>query len=143
MIIYLDTRALVKRYFSEKHSESVVALWRKAEEIITSSVAYAEAMASFWRKKREGRLTSKCLKITMDLFRRDWESFIRVEVNKELNPYIDMLVEKYTLRGFDAIHLASATIVSETVPEDLLFICFDKMLVTSAQKQGLKTFPPK
>ena len=49
MILYLDTSALVKRYFKEKNSDELIARWRQAAEIFTSSVAYAETMASFYR----------------------------------------------------------------------------------------------
>ena len=33
MILYLDTSALVKRYFQEPFSEEVADLWKKAAEI--------------------------------------------------------------------------------------------------------------
>jgi hypothetical protein len=49
-----------------------------------------------------------------------WESFVRVEVNEELNGYIDRVVDRYPLRGFDAIHLASALTIREIVPENFL-----------------------
>jgi predicted nucleic acid-binding protein len=53
MILYLDTSALVKRYFREPHTDTVIKKWRQASEIVTSSVAYTEALAAFCRKQRE------------------------------------------------------------------------------------------
>jgi predicted nucleic acid-binding protein len=35
MILYLDTSALVKRYFLEPYSEEVISKWRAATEIVT------------------------------------------------------------------------------------------------------------
>ena len=142
MILYLDTSALVKRYFRELFSDELLATWRSADQIVTSFVAYAEAMASIQRKKREAGLPDALLREIVDSFHRDWESFIRVEVNDELNGYIDQVVEGYPLRGFDAIHLASAMVVQERLPDRFVFACFDDRLAQAAHAEGLKTFPP-
>ena len=74
---------------------------------------------------------------------RDWRSFIRVEVSDDLNETIDKIVGDYPLRGFDAIHLASALIIYEGISEDFLFACYDKKLILAAQKTGLQTLPEK
>ena len=142
MILYLDTSALVKRYFLEPYSDEVLSRWQLATQIVTSSVAYAEAMASMHRKKREADLADSLIRKIVDSFRRDWVSFIRVEVNDELNGYIDRVVEGYPLRGFDAIHLASAIVIHERLPEDFVFACFDDRLASAAQSEGLETFRP-
>ncbi len=141
MILYLDTSALVKRYFGEENSAEVVNYWTQAQEIVTSCVTYAEAMASFWRKKREGLTPEEMIHEAARLFKKDWETFVRVKVNEDLNQYVDSLVQRYPLRGFDAIHLASAKVINEFLPENLLFLCFDHGLTTAAHNEGLMTFP--
>ena len=143
MILYLDTSALVKRYFYEPYSDDVISRWKSATQIVTSFVAYAETMASMYRKKRESGLADSVIRKIADSFQQDWESFIRVEVNDTLNGYIDRVVEKYALRGFDAIHLASAIVIHERLPEDFVFACFDDSLASAAQSEGLETFPPE
>ena len=99
-------------------------------------------MASMYRKKREADLSDSLIRKIVHLFHQDWQSFIRVEINDELNAYIDRVVERYPLRGFDAIHLASAMLVHERLPEDLVFACFDDRLTRAARSEGLKTFSP-
>jgi predicted nucleic acid-binding protein len=141
MILYLDTSALLKKYFQEPGSDDVIAGWKEARGIVTSSVAYAESLASFYRKKSETTISSSIFKNMIGSFRRDWESFIRVEVTDELNKTIDRVVEDYPLRGFDAIHLSSALIIDRNLSEDLLFACFDKRLLTAARDTGLQTLP--
>jgi len=143
MILYLDTSALVKRYFHEPYSDDVISGWKAATQIVTSFVAYAETMASIYRKKRESNLGDTLINKIADSFQRDWESFIRVEVNDKLSEYINRIVKKYPLRGFDAIHLASAIVIHERVSEDFIFACFDDRLVDAAQFEGLETFSPK
>ena len=142
MIMYLDTSALVKRYFREPYSDEVIFRWKSATHIVTSFVTYAETMASIYRKKREADIADTLIREIADSFHQDWESFIRVEVNDELNGYIVRVVEGYPLRGFDAIHLASAMVIHERLPEDFVFACFDDRLARAARAVGLETFPP-
>ena len=132
----------MKRYFREPYSDDVLSRWKSATQIVTSSVAYAETMASMYRKKRETDLADTLIRKIADIFHQDWESFIRVEVNDRLNGYIDRVVERYPLRGFDTIHLASAIVIHERLPEDFVFACFDDKLARAAQPEGLEIFPP-
>lgn len=141
MILYLDTSALVKRYFREPYSEEVISKWQAAAEIVTSAVAYAETMASIYRKKREADLDDALIGKIVESFRADWKSFIRVEVTENLNEFIHKIVLAHPLRGFDAIHLASARVVKEQLSEDFVFACFDVGLARAAQAEGLNTFP--
>jgi uncharacterized protein len=141
LILYLDTSALVKRYLKEPYSDEVLTKWIEATEIITSSVAYAETLASFYRKKREAGLKDTLIKKIADSFRTDWNSFIRVEVSDQLNEYIDRIIVKHPLRGFDTIHLASAMIMHERLGRDFVFACFDTRLANAAKTEGIETFP--
>lgn len=138
MILYLDTSALVKKYFKEPFSDMLVAAWNQADEVATSAVAFAEAMAAIHRKKREaGPEAHEMIDKAMSDFDRDWTGFIRVEVNDGLNDLIRSVLEKHPLRGFDAIHLASALLIHERLPNDVLFACFDDRLTQSAMGEGL------
>ena len=141
MILYLDTSALLRRYFKELGSTEIISKWKEATGIATSSVAYAETMASFYRKKREINMNGKVFGTILNSFQRDWTSFIRLEVTDDLNEPIDRIVANYPLRGFDAIHLASALMIHERIPEHFVFACFDRMLIQAAQTEGLKTLP--
>ncbi|MDZ7696954.1 MAG: type II toxin-antitoxin system VapC family toxin [Deltaproteobacteria bacterium] len=141
MILYLDTSALVKRYFREAHTDDILSKWVAAKQIVTSSVAYAETMAAIYRKKREANLEEQLIQTIVALFSQDWVSFVRVEVNDDLNATTSRLVETYPLSGFDAIHLASAMAVQERFPHDFVFGCFDNTLLRAARAEGIETFP--
>lgn len=141
MILFMDTSALLKRYFKEPGSTEVLSKWKEADGIVISSVAYAEAIASIYRKNREVSIGAEKLTSVLNSFQKDWKSFIRVEVNDDLNGVIDRIVTSHPLRGFDAIHLASALITHEMLSEDFLFACFDRKLLQAAQMEGLDTLP--
>jgi len=56
MILYCDTSALIKRYVQEEGSSELTEIWTQALHVCTSTVAFAESMAVFGRKYREGML---------------------------------------------------------------------------------------
>lgn len=140
MILYLDTSAIVKKYFKEQGSIEVIRLWKKTSSIVTSTVAYAETLASIHRKKREtADIDQSIFKAIRLAFEKDWESFIRVDVTSALNKTIKRVTAAHPLKGFDAIHLASALIVQQRINEEFVFACYDKSLNESAGKEGLIT----
>ncbi len=142
MILYLDTSALLKKYFKEDGSGDIITLWKKTEAIVTSKVAYAETMASIFRKKKENKnVHEKHFESAIRSFEKDWTSFIRVDVNNDLNEKIRKLVAAHPLRGFDAIHLASALTVRENIHQNFVFACYDRRLSKAAEKEGLGIFP--
>ena len=115
--------------------------WQEATEVATSSVAYAEALASFHRKQRESNIENSIMsRITTD-FSADWIGFIRLQVNDELNSYVERALSTHPLRGFDAIHLASALALKDTIQQNIVFTCFDNKLLNAAREEGLQTFP--
>lgn len=141
MIIYFDTSALVKKYFNENYSSEVIDLWINSTAIITSAITYAETVASFCRKKRDVQIENKIFQGIIKTFTNDWDSFIRFNVNDDLNIMIENLSKKYFLRGFDAIHLATALIAKEKIQDDYVFACFDRSLLKAARNENMTTFP--
>lgn len=141
MILYFDASALAKKYVKEYGSDRVISIWKESTEVFTSAVTYAEMMASFYRKKREVTITTKVFNRIIKSFQKDWLSFYSVELSTELHESIDRLVASYPLRGFDAIHLASALLLHEKIAENFLFACFDQQLSHAAHQEGLMTFP--
>jgi predicted nucleic acid-binding protein len=141
MILYLDTSALVKKYVSERNSAEVIAAWKSAWGIATSAVAWAELLAAVYRKALEVRVPKSRVERVARLFREDWSSFIIVEVDNRLNEAIHKVIASHALRGFDAIHLASALTIGSAVPDDFLFGCYDERLNRAAEAEGLATFP--
>lgn len=139
MILYLDTSALVKKYFQEKNSTEVIAAWKSSWGIATSAVAYAEVLAAVYRKALEVRVRKERVKGVISVFQEDWSSFIIVEVDNRLNETIHKVIARYALRGFDAIHLASALAIGSVVTDRFLFGCYDETLNHAARAEGLQT----
>jgi predicted nucleic acid-binding protein len=141
MILYLDTSALVKKYFKEKNSSEVITAWKSSLGIATSAVAFAELLAAVYRKGSEKRVKKIYIETVVRSFQKDWSTFIVVEVNNRLNETIHKVIAKHGLRGFDAIHLAAALTIGSAVKNNFLFACYDDRLRRAAQAEGLETLP--
>jgi hypothetical protein len=72
-----------------------------------------------------------------DLPGYEWESYVRVDLRDEILRLARDLIRQHPLRGFDAIHLASALSVKRAVGEDLTFGAVDVRLLRAAESEGL------
>ena len=71
-------------------------------------------------------------------FQRIWNDFQWIKVNEKLINSTMELIFKHSLRGYDAVHLASVlTLKEESEISDLYFSCFDRTLNRAAKKEGL------
>lgn len=137
MILYLDTSSLVKLYVEEGSSAAVEGLVRSAEATGTSLIAYAEARAAFARRFRENAFSSKDYKRLRSRFESDWKNFLSIHVTFEVVQMAGELAEKHGLRGFDAIHLASAVTLREKLALPVIFSCYDIRLQNASLNENL------
>jgi predicted nucleic acid-binding protein len=137
LILYLDTSALVKLYVREQESAQVRRLVGEAQAVATSVVAYAEARAAFARLRRERPASGKRHRERVTQLDRDWEQYAVVELTRAVARSAGELAEQHGLRGFDAIHLASALWLKATRADDLVFDAFDRRLTAGAKSAGL------
>ncbi len=141
MILYVDTSSLVKRYVSEAGSEIVNQVISAAEITGMSIIGQVETAAAFSKTVRVGTLEEKDATAVWQLFKRDWREIFQIQVTKAVLARADMLVWEHGLRGYDAVHLASAIIWQERLGQQVTMAVFDKKLWAAAQQSGLLLFP--
>jgi len=142
MICYYDTSALVKLYVEEEGSELAAAYSRKSLFVATSRVAYAEARSAFARAWREGVLGDQEYRDVVSNFKEEWPAFFTLDVSDSVLQRVDALIDKYRLRGFDALHLASTIVLSRRIEgEELVVGCWDARLWDYYQKEGFSLIP--
>lgn len=140
MIVYLDTSALVKLYVAEEDGRELVCrAVEESEGVATSTVAYAEARAGLARKHREGIFTADELRRAVSDLDEDWPTYDRLNVSDPVSCLAGELAERHALRGYDAVHLASAVRISERF-EDLRFLAFDDRLNDAAGNTNLAVY---
>lgn len=135
MTLYLDTSSLVKLYVTETGSDAVRRLVRDASIVATSVVAYAEARAAFARLRRERALTAARFASVKREFSEQWPTYLSLEATDSLCRAAGEVAERYGLRGFDSIHLASyAEVARRAGVAGTRFSSFDDRLNHASRK---------
>ena len=137
MNLYLDTSSIIKLYLVEPGAEMVLALIDYAVKRTSSVVAYAESRSALARASAGRRLSRAEYQLALESFERDWNTIETIDVSALLAPLAGALAETHRLRGFDAIHLASALTLQTELAEPITFSASDDRLMTAAKAEGL------
>ncbi len=143
MIAYLDASALVKRYLVERGSRETVELTSQAELIATSIISRAEVAAGLAKAVRARVVAHDLAKRAQRSFAGDWPDLLRVPVTEALAERAESLAWEQGLRGYDAVHLASALIWQESAGEEIVLATFDQQLWEAARRTGLNPWPER
>jgi predicted nucleic acid-binding protein len=141
MILYLDASALVKRYVAEPGSRQVAEAIAAAEIVGTSLISRAETAAALAKAVRVGTLTREGAASALQVFRSEWPSLVRVQATEMLAARADELAWELGLRGYDAVHLASALLWQDGMGERVTVATFDRQLWEAVEKRGMTVFP--
>ena len=142
-MIYLDTSALIKRFVAGEGSAVIRSIVAAEEPVATAKIAYAELYAGLGRKKREGHLSDAHYDLVCRQFERDWRSYVRVDLLDEVLFLARDLIRRHPLRGFDAIHLASALSLRSSLGEEITFAAADERLLRASEAEGLRPLNPE
>jgi uncharacterized protein len=132
---YFDTSALVKLYLAEDGSDQAMTLFDAAEVAIVNALAFVEVRAALAAAVRAGRLHPDALATAKEDLQTLRETFAVIDPGGVLDAAADA-AERYALRAYDAVHLASALAVAAS---DLVFVSWDADLSAAAARAGLAT----
>ena len=135
---YLDTSALIKRFVTERGSAVVQAIVTRNGTVATAKIAYAEVYAGLTRRQREGHLPDRQYVSACRQFESDWRAYVRVDLRDDVLLLARDLIQRHPLRGFDAIHLASALSLKSGLGEQITFAAADERLLRAAEAEGLR-----
>ena len=141
MIVYLDASALVKRYVGEAGSPAVEALIGRARTVGTGLVSRAEVVAALAKAARVGIVTREAAARARAAFNADWEHLVRLHLGEALVSRAAALAWEQGLRGYDAVHLASALMWNEAMGEAVTVATYDRELWRGARASGLEAWP--
>lgn len=143
MIVYFATSALLKAYVQERGSTEVIALMDEGNNLFGSIVLTKVEMASAIQRaiRTTGSSSIHATKAWED-FLDDWDAFTRLRVTSGTIERASDIAWKYSLRGYDSLHLAAALLWQETLDAKVTFAAFDHDLVQASQKAGLEPWPP-
>ncbi|MGH7806361.1 MAG: type II toxin-antitoxin system VapC family toxin [Candidatus Binatia bacterium] len=138
MIAYFDTSAFVKLVVAEAGSKEVARIWDAASRVASSILLYPEGRAALARARRDRRLDRAALRLAVEDFEAQWAGVERILVSLPLAERAGTLADEHALRGYDAVHLASAEAVAA---DDIVFVAADGPLCAAARQLGLAVAP--
>jgi predicted nucleic acid-binding protein len=141
VIVYVDASALVKRYVAEAGSVEVASLISEAQAIGTAVVSRAEVAAALAKAARVRLVTREAALAALKAFNADWEHLVRLQFGEPLAARAGMLAWEHGLRGYDAVHLATALFWRETLGEAVTLATYDRELWRGALASGLSPWP--
>ena len=155
-IYFLDSSAIVKRYFPEQGHNWVRVLHKSVQrsELYISQAAFIEVVASICRKAREQKIPIEIRDTIINTFRRSvWRTYGVRLVDEALYTAAGDLCRSCNLRSYDAVQLACAIAVrtekealeverSEANSADLIFVSGDVKLLDIALTEGFRVENP-
>jgi predicted nucleic acid-binding protein len=146
---YADSSALVKRHVLETGAAWFQSLAEPAAGniIITSRISMAEVYSALNRRLREAHLSIlDYAQIATDFAAMCASEYEIIELTTTVIERARLLLERYPLRAYDAVQLASALIVSDALQAGnfppLIFLAADDRLLIAARAEGLATDDP-
>lgn len=142
MIVYLDSSSIISLYLNEEgRHETVRGALAQADAVCSSAIAYAEVRAGLARATRDQRLGPTAYRQVLIDVQRDWAAYVRVAVSDALIDRAGDLAEARELRGYDAVHLASALTIRDRTLDAVMFAAWDEGLCKAATAEGLILAP--
>lgn len=145
MLYYFDSSAAIKRYAPEKGSEWIktIAAPERGNTIAIGQIGVVEIAAALSKKVRTRELARDDYEAALLLFLTDVrnEEYNITQIHDRIIELAVDLTRRHPLRGYDAIHLATASVINSALLEaegpQLTFVSADKILCEAAQAEGL------
>lgn len=142
--LYMDTSALIKLFVEEDGSARVRGLAQgrgSADILLVSRLGFTEASVSLARMVHLGRISAAELPHHQGSLEDYWDQSIQeVELTEEVLEDARQLAQRFPLRTYDAIHLASARearrMLRGLFDGEVQFLAFDAALLKAAEAVG-------
>ena len=133
MRIFFDSSALVKRYVQEPGTQQINDLFAQTDQVFVSIIALPEMVSALARKKNEKKVTADQFNERKSELITDFQDFSVCDLTPEVVSQTLYLLERYSLRTLDAIHLSSAVVMKME-----LFVSSDTRQLKAAGAMKMK-----
>ncbi len=146
---YFDTSALSKRYVQETGTAWIRTLTNPAagHTLLTARITMVEIYSALARRKREGSVpAADCAVAARAFTAHSATEYDFVELDAGVVTLARDLLDRYPLRAYDAVQLASALVANRALQAanlaPLSFLSSDNRLNTAATAEGLAVDNP-
>lgn len=123
----------------EDGSEHAAQLWRTPHRACSSTLSYPEGRAALATARRAGRLIAPAHRRTVEAFEELHRQLHLITASPELARRAGELADEHALRGYDAVHLATAL----RLGSDTVLLTWDGALRDAALRAGLAASPAR
>ncbi|HVF80004.1 MAG TPA: type II toxin-antitoxin system VapC family toxin [Solirubrobacteraceae bacterium] len=124
----------------EEGSQLADELWARSSQRVASRLVYAEARAALAAAHRGGRIDQNSLRAAVGNLEAACGAMLLIGVDWPLAQHAGELAERHALRGYDAVHLATALATSAP---DLALVTWDRDLASAALELGITIIPSR
>lgn len=148
MVYYADTSVLAKRHLEETGRTWVRLLAKPAANntIFTAQISLVELYSALNRQLRKKAISKLRYSRLSSVVSRIWSGqYLIILTTTHLLEAARQLVERYPLKAYDAVQLASAIQARQIIPPGstpIIFLSADHQLLTAAKAEGFATDNP-
>jgi predicted nucleic acid-binding protein len=109
-VAYFDTSALLQLFVTEPGSTTARTAWQAGGTIVSARLLYAEARAALAAAHRDPARAFAGAELAQarQALEGAWRRMVKVDASEAIITTAGDLAERQALRGYDAVHLASA-----------------------------------
>jgi uncharacterized protein len=137
-LVYFDSSAFVKLVVEEPGSDLAADMWDGCDAALSSRLAYPEVCAALAASGRDHDLDEDGLAVAGQAWEEYWAATRPVELTASVERHAGQLARLHSLRGADAVHLASALAIGDA---ELVFAVWDRRLHAGAQAAHFRVAP--
>lgn len=148
MTYFLDSSALVKRYLIEAGSAYVRRLFQSTGTIFYQTfLTPLEITSALYRRRRAGQISNDELSFLLKSYAiHSHEEYLLLSYSESVIGTAGTLLARHPLRTLDAIQLASALKLRDSLPPDapsLVLLSADERLIDVARQEHLQADNPE
>ena len=145
-VFYVESSALFKRYRTERGTDVVNAVFSERTDsdlLVTSQIVTIEMESTAARGLRGRALNRRAYGAMLRSFAEDLGNIVVLPLYGPIVLEAAQVARQYALRALDAIHLASAVRVSQTIPVQTVLVAADGELIRAGEGAGLAVLNPE
>jgi len=140
MMVYAETSAVLRWLFNEDGSGQILEDLRRAKKVVCSRVTLIETRRVMRRASVESRITETQAADLFAVFGQAAARWAILELSVEVARRAESVFPLEPVRTLDAIHLASAVLLRESLP-DLCILSTDERVRRNALQLGFDVLP--
>jgi len=140
MICYAESSAMLRWLFNEPPGDEVFEHLRRAQKVVCSRLTLVECQRAGRRALSEGRVTEAALADVLAVLAQAAARWAVLEVTREVADRAAARFPVEPVRTLDAIHLASMSLLRESLPS-LTVLSTDERVRQNSRQLGFEVLP--